>query len=113
MQGINCTIFAFGQTCSGKTFTIRGNKESPGLIPLSIEEIFRKVEEIKERKFKLAISFMEIYNEIINDLLVNESTKLEMKENGNSVNIKGLSDTGVLRNCVTLSKCPAVVHIYK
>ena len=40
MQGINVTIFAYGQTSSGKTFTMRGSNKNFGLIPLSIEEIF-------------------------------------------------------------------------
>ena len=47
MSGINTTVFAYGQTSSGKTFTMRGcaKKGQPGLIPLSIGEIFRTIGE--------------------------------------------------------------------
>ena len=45
VKGINVTIFAYGQTSSGKTFTMRGTEENPGLIPLTISEIFRLTSE--------------------------------------------------------------------
>lgn len=41
VNGYNVTILAYGQTCSGKTFTISGNQESPGLISLTANELFK------------------------------------------------------------------------
>jgi centromeric protein E len=91
IHGINATVFAYGQTASGKTFTVRGSEALSGLIPLSITEIFKETAKIKDRKFKIEVSFLELYNETINDLLVENSEKLEIKENGHGVFIKGLS----------------------
>ena len=91
VQGINATVFAYGQTASGKTFTVRGTESSPGLIPLSIIEIFKETAKIKDRKFRIAVSSLELYNEAINDLLTEDNDKLEIKENLHGVFIKGLS----------------------
>lgn len=40
MEGMNVTVFAYGQTSSGKTHTMRGTEKAPGLIPLSIRQVF-------------------------------------------------------------------------
>ncbi len=45
LDGYNVTIFAYGQTASGKTYTMRGNDQHLGVIPLSLSEIFRNLEE--------------------------------------------------------------------
>ncbi|KAL5228977.1 hypothetical protein ABZP36_017242 [Zizania latifolia] len=63
LTGINATIFAYGQTSSGKTFTMRGVTES------AISDIYRHIENTPERDFIIKISAMEIYNEIVKDLL--------------------------------------------
>ena len=46
MQGFNGTIFAYGQTASGKTFTMMGNDFYPGIVPLAIEDIFAIIERV-------------------------------------------------------------------
>lgn len=69
MQGFNGTIFAFGQTASGKTHTIMGNSDQPGLIPLTIKAVFNIIEKMPEREYLLRVSYMEIYNENVLDLL--------------------------------------------
>lgn len=91
IQGMNATIFAYGQTASGKTFTVRGTETCPGLIPLSLNEIFKEISKVRDRKFKVSVSFLELYNETIHDLLVEDSDKLEIKENMHGVFVKGLS----------------------
>jgi len=89
---MNCTIFAYGQTASGKTYTIRGDENSQGLIPLTVNAVFEKVnDEIMKQKFTIKIAFMELYNEQINDLLNAENTNLELKENFSGVYIKGIT----------------------
>ena len=60
MQGINVTVFAYGQTSSGKTFTMRGNDKSLGLIPLSIQEVFGCIESDKEREYEINVSYLEV-----------------------------------------------------
>ncbi|NXJ61311.1 CENPE protein, partial [Rostratula benghalensis] len=69
VQGYNGTIFAYGQTASGKTYTMMGNKDSVGIIPQAIQHVFKVICEIPEREFLLRVSYMEIYNETITDLL--------------------------------------------
>ncbi|NXF34290.1 CENPE protein, partial [Nyctibius bracteatus] len=69
VQGYNGTIFAYGQTASGKTYTMMGSEDSVGIIPKAIQHVFRIICEIPDREFLLRVSYMEIYNETITDLL--------------------------------------------
>ncbi|XP_037686300.1 centromere-associated protein E isoform X2 [Choloepus didactylus] len=69
IQGYNGTIFAYGQTASGKTYTMMGSEDYLGVIPRAIHDIFQKIKEFPEREFLLRVSYMEIYNETITDLL--------------------------------------------
>ncbi|KAM6313339.1 centromere-associated protein E [Aegotheles albertisi] len=75
VQGYNGTIFAYGQTASGKTYTMMGNEDSVGIIPKAIEHIFKVICEIPDREFLLRVSYMEIYNETITDLLCDTRKK--------------------------------------
>jgi len=81
MDGFNATIFAYGQTGSGKTFTMKGNlRRSPGIIPLTVQDLFEYIKQTPEREFLLRVSYFEIYNESINDLLQPEATNLNIRE---------------------------------
>jgi kinesin family protein 3/17 len=84
IQGYNGTIFAYGQTGTGKTFTMEGEEtphEKRGIIPRSFEQIFYAVEQNPETEFLIRVSFLEIYNEEIHDLLSKDAaTKLDVKE---------------------------------
>ncbi|XP_028616283.1 centromere-associated protein E [Grammomys surdaster] len=71
IQGYNGTIFAYGQTASGKTHTMMGSEDCLGVIPRAIHDIFQKIKKFPEREFLLRVSYMEIYNETITDLLCN------------------------------------------
>ena len=71
MNGINGTIFAYGQTSSGKTFTMNGDENGtfPGLLPLSGSHIFDTIAgQSDDKEFLLRVSFVEIYNEVVTDL---------------------------------------------
>ncbi|XP_053453331.1 centromere-associated protein E [Nycticebus coucang] len=68
IQGYNGTIFAYGQTASGKTYTMMGSEDYLGVIPRAIHDIFQKVKKFPDREFLLRVSYMEIYNETITDL---------------------------------------------
>jgi centromeric protein E len=48
MEGINGTIFAYGQTSSGKSFTMNGDKKCPGIIPMAIDDIFSYIQTVRE-----------------------------------------------------------------
>ncbi|KAL1959514.1 hypothetical protein VTO42DRAFT_1959 [Malbranchea cinnamomea] len=69
MEGYHGTMFAYGMTGTGKTFSMQGTATSPGVIPLAITDIFSYIRETPHREFLLRVSYLEIYNEKIHDLL--------------------------------------------
>lgn len=77
MEGYHASVFAYGQTATGKTFTMTGGKgtgnikNGEGIIQLAIRDCFDYIHNQKEetREYLLRVSFMEIYNEVIHDLL--------------------------------------------
>ncbi|KAL4181728.1 hypothetical protein AMTRI_Chr12g238850 [Amborella trichopoda] len=80
VNGFNGTAFAYGQTSSGKTFTMNGSLEDPGIIRLAVQDIFKSIKLITEREFLIRVSYLEIYNEEINDLFALENQKLQVHE---------------------------------
>ncbi|KAF6719290.1 Centromere-associated protein E [Oryzias melastigma] len=83
--GYNGTMFAYGQTCSGKTFTMMGSEHAPGVIPLAMEDVFQTIKKFPKKEFLLRVSYMEIYNETVTDLLVDHWKRkpLEVREGMN------------------------------
>jgi len=83
-EGINCTLFCYGQTSSGKTFTmegIRNNNELMGIIPRSMNYIFNKINDMScDIEFSVKCSYFQIYNEKIQDLLDTRKTDLSIRE---------------------------------
>ncbi|ALC43091.1 Klp64D [Drosophila busckii] len=85
LEGYNGTILAYGQTGTGKTYTMSGNADSPqtkGIIPNAFAHIFGHIAKAHEnQKFLVRVSYMEIYNEEVRDLLGKDVSKsLEVKE---------------------------------
>lgn len=75
LDGFSCSLVAYGQTGAGKTFTTIGLNNDyrfRGLIPRAISELFNQVNLQTEKNFKVKVSFVEIYNEVIYDLLSKE-----------------------------------------
>lgn len=69
-EGFNGTVFAYGMTGSGKTYSMRGHEEDPGFVKLAIDDIFQMIDnDALEKSFKLTVTYLEIYNEKIIDLL--------------------------------------------
>ncbi|XP_066553606.1 kinesin-like protein KIF13B isoform X2 [Amia ocellicauda] len=70
-QGYNACIFAYGQTGSGKSYTMMGSVDQPGLIPRLCSSLFDRTlqEQREEESFTVEVSYMEIYNEKVRDLL--------------------------------------------
>ncbi|XP_029354961.1 kinesin-like protein KIF13B isoform X1 [Echeneis naucrates] len=70
-QGYNACIFAYGQTGSGKSYTMMGSGDQPGLIPRLCSALFDRTqkEQREEESFTVEVSYMEIYNEKVRDLL--------------------------------------------
>lgn len=96
LQGFNGTIFAYGQTGTGKTHTMQGVSDEPdmrGVIPNSFHHIFTLISRTQNQKYLVRSSYLEIYQEEIRDLLCKDNNKkLELKENPEfGVYVKGLS----------------------
>ena len=79
------TIFAYGQTSTGKTYTMQGElPDNAGIIPLTLKEIFEQIKKDKDIiESQIGVSFIEIYNESINDLLDNSKVNLDLRETTN------------------------------
>ncbi|XP_014669233.1 PREDICTED: kinesin-like protein KIF18A [Priapulus caudatus] len=71
LDGYNCSVFAYGATGAGKTHTMLGNSTNPGIIFRTVIELYRRKEEMKDKMTcDIAVSYCEVYNETIKDLLV-------------------------------------------
>ncbi|CAK8572379.1 unnamed protein product [Lathyrus sativus] len=69
MDGHNVCVFAYGQTGTGKTFTMDGTNEQPGIIPRAIEELFRQASMDASSSFTFSMSMLEVYMGHVRDLL--------------------------------------------
>lgn len=103
LQGYNCTVFAYGQTGTGKTYTMSGDiemignqlSENAGIIPRTLVALFKQLE--KSPEFSVKVSFIELYNEELRDLLVqNESGERKVKifedPNKKSIVVQGMEE---------------------
>ncbi|KIH43732.1 kinesin motor domain protein, partial [Ancylostoma duodenale] len=86
LAGYNCTLFAYGQTGTGKTYTMEGGsgehnsyKEDPttGIIPRAVEHIFEELEKSNTEEYSVRVSYLELYNEELYDLLAPTSDDRE------------------------------------
>ena len=95
LDGYNATVFAYGATGCGKTHTITGTVQAPGVIFLTMQELFDRIGEREDEKVtEVSLSYLEIYNETIRDLLVPGGSKqgLMLREDANqAVSVAGLS----------------------
>ena len=100
LYGYNATIFAYGQTGTGKTFTMEGfnrngTVEARGIIPRAIEQIFGHIQKhaSPRMRFLVRASYLQIYNEQISDLLKPERSNLTIREDKKrGVFVEGLSE---------------------
>ncbi|KAJ7204506.1 kinesin-like protein [Mycena pura] len=95
-SGVTVTIFAYGVTSSGKTYTMQGTSTHPGVIPRVVEALFDKTS--SSSKPEIAVSYMEIYKDDVYDLLVarENAAKLPVRENdAGMVFVAGLVSTPV------------------
>lgn len=90
LQGFNTTIFCYGITCSGKTYTIQGSEKDPGVIPRTLKFLL-------ENKVLIKFSMFEIYNEKTLDLLNTKSTNdLQIREDSNKrIIIESLTEVDI------------------
>ncbi|KAF7016577.1 hypothetical protein CFC21_030159 [Triticum aestivum] len=103
MEGINGTVFAYGVTSSGKTHTMHGEQKSPGIIPLAVKDVFSIIQDTPGREFLLRVSYLEIYNEVINDLLDPTGQNLRIREDAQGTYVEGIKEEVVLSPAHALS----------
>ncbi|KAI7754891.1 hypothetical protein M8C21_026677, partial [Ambrosia artemisiifolia] len=103
MEGINGTIFAYGVTSSGKTHTMHGDQRSPGIIPFAVKDAFSIIQETPNREFLLRVSYLEIYNEVVNDLLNPAGQNLRIREDSQGAFVEGITEEVVLSPAHVLS----------
>ncbi|KAF5110796.1 hypothetical protein DV453_000497 [Geotrichum candidum] len=85
LDGYNATVFAYGATGCGKTHTISGTPRAPGIIFLTMKELFERINELRDTNHvDVSLSYLEIYNETIRDLLEPSSKQLALREDSES-----------------------------
>ena len=106
LDGFNGTIFAYGQTGTGKTYTMEGDKSDPeakGIIPKSFDQIFSHISRQENMQYLVRASYLEIYQEEIRDLLDRDPSKRhELREK---------PDTGVYVKDLQSFVCKSVKEI--
>ena len=93
LKGINATVFAYGATGAGKTFTICGTSEQAGCMPLAMQELFARIHSMNNDRFiDISVSYLEVYNEMVRDLLAGDDATLDVREDSQGrVVVAGLS----------------------
>ncbi|XP_061389246.1 protein claret segregational [Musca vetustissima] len=88
LDGYNICIFAYGQTGSGKTYTMDGIPSNPGVIPRTVDLLFDSIKNYRHLgwEYEIKVTFLEIYNEVLYDLLSNEQKDMEIRMVKNSKN---------------------------
>ncbi|KAH8378705.1 hypothetical protein KR009_000879 [Drosophila setifemur] len=95
MNGYNCSVFVYGATGAGKTFTMLGSEVTPGLTFLTMRDLFEKIQAQNDvRKFDVGVSYLEVYNEQVMNLLT-KSGPLKLREDSNGVVVSGLCLTPI------------------
>ncbi|NWJ11005.1 KI18B protein, partial [Crypturellus undulatus] len=92
LSGYNCSVFAYGATGAGKTYTMLGSEESPGIMYLTMVELYKRIEARKEEKScEVLVSYQEVYNEQIHDLLEPKGPLAIREDPEKGVVVQGLS----------------------
>ncbi|XP_003511005.1 kinesin-like protein KIF18A isoform X1 [Cricetulus griseus] len=92
LNGYNCTVLAYGATGAGKTHTMLGSAAEPGVMYLTMVALFKSMDEIKEEKVcSTAVSYLEVYNEQIRDLLANSGPLAVREDAQKGVVVQGLT----------------------
>uniref|UniRef100_A0A8C8VQR9 Kinesin-like protein n=1 Tax=Pelusios castaneus TaxID=367368 RepID=A0A8C8VQR9_9SAUR len=92
LNGYNCTVLAYGATGAGKTYTMLGSPKDPGVMYLTMMDLYNCMDQIKEDKLcTVAVSYLEVYNEQIRDLLVNSGPLAVREDTQKGVVVQGLT----------------------
>lgn len=108
--GYNVTILAYGQTGSGKTHSMGTNYvegENMGVIPRAVHDIFNMISLRKDWSFKITVSFMELYQEQLYDLLADKQRSqsiVDIRDDGKSIKVTGVVEKEV-ENAIEALNC--------
>ncbi|ELU16371.1 hypothetical protein CAPTEDRAFT_227783 [Capitella teleta] len=93
LDGFNCSVFAYGATGAGKTHTMLGSEQKPGITFYTMKELYRRIDAMKEEKTcEVTVSYLEVYNEQIRDLLSPKGNYLPLREDpSKGVMVAGLT----------------------
>uniref|UniRef100_A0A8B9UHH6 Kinesin-like protein n=1 Tax=Anas zonorhyncha TaxID=75864 RepID=A0A8B9UHH6_9AVES len=92
LNGYNCSVFAYGATGAGKTYTMLGSEQSPGIMYLTMVELYKRIEARKDEKScEVLVSYQEVYNEQIHDLLEPKGPLAIREDPEKGVVVQGLS----------------------
>lgn len=85
-KGFNCSLFAYGQTGAGKSYSMVGYGPNKGIVPITCDELFKSITENKGKgniRYEVTFSMLEIYNEQVRDLLTKDNPKggLQVRQN--------------------------------
>jgi centromeric protein E len=95
LEGYHGSVFAYGQTSTGKTFTMTGTPALPGIVPLAVHDIFQYIQQEDQaaREYLIRFSYLEIYNEQIIDLLSGSSSSVRILEGKDGMtHVRGLRE---------------------
>jgi kinesin family protein 18/19 len=97
LNGYNSTVFAYGATGAGKTYTMLGEENNPGIMFNTLKEMFRQLSKYQvDREYAVRVSFLEIYNENIKDLIMTSNDVLDLREDPlKGVQVAGLAEIEV------------------
>ena len=119
MEGFNATVFAFGATGSGKTYTMVGNNQENGIMIRAIDDLFLKLDNEKNKDFTVHISYIELYNEQLKDLLnfnnenINNNKLNNNKYNNNNIEIRNDPQKGIIIQGAIIKKVNNADETYK
>ncbi|XP_050369605.1 kinesin-like protein KIN-8B [Argentina anserina] len=106
VHGLNATVFAYGSTGSGKTYTMVGTQSDPGLMVLSLHTIFDLIKKDKcADEYEVTCSYLEVYNEVIYDLLEKSSGHLELREDP----VQGIIVAGL--RCIKVQSADKILEL--
>ena len=102
-QGYHCCLFAYGQTGAGKSYSMVGYGENKGIVPISCNEIFRRIGENKDpdKSYEVQVSMLEIYNEKVQDLLINPNKRPQSGLKIRESKVLGIFVDGLSKHPVT------------
>ncbi|KAJ8299293.1 hypothetical protein KUTeg_023353 [Tegillarca granosa] len=101
LNGYNCSVFAYGATGAGKTHTMLGSPEHPGVMYLTMMELYSRMAVIEaDQTCDIAVSYLEVYNEQIHDLLLPGNSLPVREDSRSGVVVPGLSLHKIAKMCL-------------